>query len=110
MAKPSLIFIGIYGSVVALDRSTGAEVWRTPLKGGDFVTVALLDGSVYAATKGELFCLDPATGRVLWQNGLKGLGRGLISIASADGQQVVLMREKQRRDEEAAAASGAAGA
>ena len=105
MAVTSFIFIGIAGTVIAVDRSTGTEVWRTSLKSGDFVNVALLDGSVYAAAKGELFCLDAATGNVRWQNPLKGLGRGLVTMAISDGQQTVIMREKQQRDEQAAAAA-----
>jgi outer membrane protein assembly factor BamB len=109
MARTSLIFIGIAGNVIALDRGTGQEVWRTPLKGGDFVNVVLLDGALYATAKGELFCLDPVTGNLRWQNALKGLGRGLVTIASSEGQQTVVMREKQQQDEAAAAASSAAG-
>jgi outer membrane protein assembly factor BamB len=107
MARSSLLFIGIAGNVLALDRNTGAEVWRVNLKGGEFVNVALLDGALYATARGELFCLDPATGQVRWQNQLKGLGRGLVTIASSDGQQTVVMREKQQRDEAAAAAASA---
>jgi outer membrane protein assembly factor BamB len=103
MARTSLIFIGIAGNVIALDRTNGQQVWRTVLKGGDFVNVVLLDGTLYATNKGELFCLDPATGSLRWQNPLKGLGRGLVTIASFDGQQTVVMREKQQQDEAAAA-------
>ena len=108
MAQSSLIFIGIAGSVVALDDSTGQEVWRTPLKGSDFVNVALHNGSLYATAKGELFCLDVVTGRIRWQNPLQGLGRGLVTIATADGQQTTVMREKRQRDEAASAAASAA--
>jgi outer membrane protein assembly factor BamB len=107
MARTSLIFIGISGTVIALDRGTGQEVWRTALKGGDFVNVVLLDDTLYATAKGELFCLDPATGNLRWQNQLKGLGRGLVTIAASGGQQAVAMRQKQQRDEAAAAAGGA---
>jgi hypothetical protein len=63
---------------------------------------------MFATTKGELFCLDPATGAIRWQNSLKGLGRGLVTIASAGGQQTVLMREKRQRDEASSAGSTAA--
>ena len=105
MAQPSLVFLGIAGNVVALDDSTGQEIWRTPLKGGDFVNVALQSGSLYATAKGELFCLDPATGRIRWQNPVKGLGRGLVTIAAADGQQTIVMREKRQRDQASAAAA-----
>jgi outer membrane protein assembly factor BamB len=105
MAQTGLIFIGIVGKVLPLDCSTGQELWRTDLKGGDFTNVVLQDGDLFATAKGELFCLDPATGAVRWQNPLKGLGRGLVTIATAGGQQTVLMREKQQRDEAAAAAA-----
>ena len=72
MAQPSAIFIGIKGTVAAIDRATGQEVWRTELKGGDFVNAVVQDGDLYAATHGELFCLDVATGRIRWHNQLKG--------------------------------------
>jgi outer membrane protein assembly factor BamB len=108
MAQTGLIFIGIAGKILALDRSTGRELWRTDLKGGDFTNVVLQDGDLFATTKGELFCLDPATGAIRWQNPLKGLGRGLVTIATAGGQQTVLMREKRQRDEAAAATGSTA--
>jgi outer membrane protein assembly factor BamB len=107
MSQTNLVFIGIAGTVVALDRSTGSEIWRSQL-GGDFVNVTLHDGDLYATTKGEIFCLDPAAGTVRWQNPLKGLGRGLVTIASSGSQQSVVMREKQQRDEAAAAAGSTA--
>jgi outer membrane protein assembly factor BamB len=96
--------IGIAGTVVALDRSTGSEVWWSDLD-GDFVYGALQDGDLYATANGELFCLDPATGDIRWQNPLKGLGRGYITIAASGSQQAIVMRDKKRRDDEAAAAS-----
>ncbi len=104
----SNLFIGINGKVLAIDRATGREIWRTPLKGGDFVNVIFDDGVLYAATHGELFCLDPATGQVRWHNELKGLGWGLITIAPAESQQSVVLRKK-KQDEEAAAAAAASG-
>jgi len=100
----SMLFIGIRGTVVALDRATGQEVWRTPLK-GDFVNVVLLDGVLYATASGELFCLEPASGHIRWHNELKGLGRGLVTIATAGGQQVLPMRERQQQEEAAATAA-----
>jgi outer membrane protein assembly factor BamB len=98
-------FYGIRGTVVALDRATGSEVWRSELKGKDFVNVVLQDGDLYATTKGELFRLDSATGEILCQNPLKGLGWGLITIAATGSQQAVVIREKGQRDEAAAAAA-----
>ena len=79
----TLIFVGIKSSVVALDVRTGEEVWRSKLKGSEFVTV-LWDGeSLVAANAGEVFALDAETGMVLWNNKLKGMGMGLVSLASS---------------------------
>jgi outer membrane protein assembly factor BamB len=108
MSTSGLLYIGIQGHVLALDRATGAEVWRSRLKGSDFVNVVLQDGELYATTQGELFSLDPATGQVRWQNPLKGLGRGLVTIAAPATQQMTLGREKRRQDEQAAGAAAAA--
>ena len=111
MKTSDLVFIGIKGSVVALNQSTGQQVWATHLKGGDFVNVVVRNGTVLASTYGEIFCLDPLTGSGRWHNPLKGLGRGLATIATesnpGNGTAPVLV-EKRRRDEEAAAAAAAA--
>jgi outer membrane protein assembly factor BamB len=97
-----LIFIGIKGSVVALDRASGAERWRTNLKGSSFVNVALESGGViFAATRGEIFCLDPFTGQVYWNNPLKGMGYGLVTIAGTN----ILPMVQQIMDDQAAAAA-----
>jgi outer membrane protein assembly factor BamB len=101
------IFIGIRGDVIALDRATGQELWRTELKGTDFVNL-LVDGDrIISATKGEVYCLDAATGHIIWRNDLPGEGRGLVTIAAASGSTSAMpaFREKQRRDEEAASTS-----
>ena len=97
------IYLGIKGAVVALNRATGEEIWRTTLKGSDFVNVVLDGNRLYATTKGEIFCLDTAKGEPRWQNKLPGLGLGLISIATPAGSQVLSAQEKRQRDEEAAA-------
>ena len=104
MESSSAVIIGISGTVLALDCGSGNEVWRTSLKGSDFVNAVLHDDCVYAATKGELFCLDRTTGAIRWRNGLTGLGRGLVTIASS-GDGTAAMEEKRRRDEAAAATS-----
>ncbi len=109
MAESNLIFLGIKGCVVALDRATGTEIWNTPLKGTDFVNVVLSEAGLYAATRGEIYSLDQATGHIRWRNPLKGLGWGLVTIAAEGGrgnQASAIM--KRRRDQEAAAAAGAA--
>lgn len=112
MPQPAAVFIGIKGCVLALDRATGAGIWRAELRGGDFVNLAIADGDLYAATNGELYRLDTATGTVRWHNPLKGLGRGLITIASPQPGGSAAIGEKKRRDDDAAAAGAvtAAGA
>lgn len=110
MAKTNanVIFLGIKGTVVALNRSTGEELWRLSLKGGDFVNLVLDGENLYATTKGEIFCLNAANGELRWHNKLPGLGLGLITIASTTGNQVVSAEEKRRRDAQTAATAASA--
>jgi outer membrane protein assembly factor BamB len=106
-----LIFIGIRGSVVALNRATGAQVWAAHLKGSGFVNVVLDGDRILAASYGEVFCLNPITGEGRWHNPLKGYGLGLASIATQSNPgngNAVTAAEMHRRDEEAAASSAAA--
>ena len=108
MKTAYLIFIGIKGSVVALNRATGQQAWATRLKGSDFVNVVLQDGAVLASCCGEIFCLDPLTGIVMWHNPLKGFGTGLATIATEHNpgdRNAPVLAEKRRRDEESAASS-----
>jgi outer membrane protein assembly factor BamB len=110
MANSKIIYIGIKGSILALDTGTGRQVWATELKGNDFVSVLVEGEKIFAATCGEVFCLDHQTGRVLWHNELKGFGCGLVSIATDGGAKsdpVVPAAEKARRDAEAAATAAA---
>ncbi len=84
MKTSDLLFIGIKGSVIALNRANGEQVWATNLKGSNFVNVSVEDGRVLAICSGEVFCLDPLTGGALWHNPLKGFGRGLATLATVD--------------------------
>ena len=80
------VYVGIGGSVLALDAKTGQELWRQKINSGaTYTTVALVRGRLYATASGELWCLDSATGTVIWHNRLKGLGVGYVSIAGAEG-------------------------
>ena len=111
MKTEQLIFVGIKGTVVAVDRATGQQVWATRLKGSDFVNVLVQDGAILASCRGEIFCLDPLTGEGIWHNPLKGFGIGLATIATAQagsGNNAAVVAEKRRRDAEAAAAGAAA--
>lgn len=80
--RPSLVYVGIKGHVVALNRITGEIVWKTELKGGSFVQVTRDQEFLYATAKGELWCINPGDGVVIWQNNLKGMGMDIASIAS----------------------------
>jgi outer membrane protein assembly factor BamB len=99
-----MVFIGIAGHAVALDRATGQEVWRTKLVGSDFVTLVLDGADLFAGTRGRLFCLDPASGMIRWRNELKGLGWDLVSVAG-DGAATAAESERRRRAAAAAAAT-----
>lgn len=109
-----ILYVGIKNVVVALRQHDGTELWRTKLKGSDFVTV-LHDGeALFAANSGEVFRLDPESGVLLWKNPLKGLGMGLVSLAtqraSSGGAAEMTSLQKRQAAAAAAAAGGAAGA
>jgi outer membrane protein assembly factor BamB len=101
----SSVFLGVHGEVVALDRSTGQELWRTKLAGGDFVNLLLDQDRIIATTNGKAFCLDAATGQLLWRNDLPGLGFGLVSIATASGSTSVGPLSQKKRQDDAAAST-----
>ena len=104
----SALLTGIKGQVVALDKSTGRELWRSKLKGSDFVNIIADGNLVFAATAGEVFCLDGTTGAILWNNPMKGLGHGLMSLLTAGGEGgKALLAEESRRAAARQAATGA---
>jgi outer membrane protein assembly factor BamB len=102
-----LIYLGVRGYVIALERHTGQEVWRTTLKGYDFVNLVIDGNDLLATARGEIFCLDRATGQVKWNNPLRGMGYGIICIASPNSQ-VALAAESHHRTQAAAAHNSAA--
>ena len=110
---PGLVYVGIRGTVVALDRRDGSEVWRTPLKGSQFACVHRDGDLLFATAGGEFFCLDPKTGAMLWRNPLKGLGLGLTSIAgessstSSSSSTVAAVAAEMQRQQAAATAAAA---
>ena len=109
MKTSELVFVGIKGTVVALSRSTGQQVWSTKLKGYDFVNLVVEGDNVLATCSGEIFCLDAMSGEPLWHNPLKGLGLGLAAIALADKPAGnAALAEKRRRDAQAASSGAAA--
>ena len=113
MKTSELVFVGIKGSVVALNGSTGEQIWVTRLKSSDFVNVVVDEGTILATTCGEIFCLEPLSGGIVWHNRLKGFGIGLATIATErTGQNgsMPVLANKRRRDEESAAAAASTAA
>jgi outer membrane protein assembly factor BamB len=112
MAPSKVIYLGVRGTVVAVNSATGEPVWETALKGNDFVNVVLDGNHLFATTRGEIFCLDPQSGGIRWHNPLRGYGWGLITLAG-DGipqNMTAVTAEKRRRDQQQAAAAGSASA
>jgi hypothetical protein len=92
MPIEQLIFVGLNGYVVALDRNTGEIVWYNDQMKSGYVTL-LLDGDrLIASTNGYIYCLDPRTGKILWHNPMTGYGTAPTSLISVRGQssQVVI--------------------
>jgi outer membrane protein assembly factor BamB len=112
MTQSKVIYLGVKGSVMALDSATGAQLWTTPLKGAEFVNVVLDGGNLFATARGEIFCLDPQSGGIRWHKPLKGYGLGLITIAGDGIPQNIsaTTAEKRRRDDQQAAAASFASA
>ena len=90
-AKTVPLYIGIGSHVVALDTSSGDELWRTKTKSSSYVTVCVIGDRVYAGAGGELFCLNATSGLVIWRNKLKGLGTGLVAFAGAEVSASAMM-------------------
>jgi len=109
MIKSDLVFLGIRGSVVALDKNSGVRVWEVKLKGSSFVTLLVEGNRILAGAQGEIFCLDATTGKTLWHDALKGYGLGLMSLATINGSSdaSVLAAQKVRQEEESSSAAAA---
>jgi outer membrane protein assembly factor BamB len=105
MNVDQLIFVGLNGYAVALDRDTGEIVWSNNQMHSGYVTL-LLDGDrLIASTNGYIYCLDPLTGEILWHNPMRGYGAGApTALVSVRGQSV------QHLTGQAAAAAAAAAA
>lgn len=87
MTVDQLIFVGLNGYALALDRDSGEIVWSNNEMKSGYVTL-LLDGDrLIVSTNGYIYCLDPLTGAIRWHNPLKGYGSGApTSLISSRGQ------------------------
>jgi len=87
MSLDQLIFVGLNGYAVALDRESGQVVWSNDQMHSGYVTL-LLDGDrLIVSTNGYIYCLDPLTGEILWHNPMTGYGMGApTALASVRGQ------------------------
>jgi outer membrane protein assembly factor BamB len=105
MTIDQLVFVGLNGYALALDRDSGEIVWSNDEMKSGYVSL-LLDGDrLIVSTNGYIFCLDPLTGRILWNNPLRGYGAGApTSLVSVRGES------SQTLSQQAAAARAAAGA
>lgn len=109
------IYVGLKAHVAAVDKATGATLWKTKLKSGltagvPFVTLLVDDGKVYAHTYGELTCLDGATGQVLWRNELEGLGYDIASLATEGKMSPSMAVYAAQKQTQARGSGGAAAA
>jgi len=79
----NMVFVGLNGRVVALDRDSGKIRWRwQATKSGSYMTL-LPDGDrLVVSAGGYIYCLDPATGEELWDNPLTGFGVGVAALAT----------------------------
>ena len=86
MTVDQLIFVGLRGYAMALDRDTGEVVWCNSRMHSGYVSM-LLDGDrLIVSTNGYMYCLNPLTGDILWHNPLSGYGTGVAHLASVRGQ------------------------
>jgi outer membrane protein assembly factor BamB len=82
-----LVFVGLNGYVVALNRDTGETVWVNSEMKSSYTTL-LLDGDrLIVSTNGYIYGLDPLTGYIRWHNPMKGYGTGPAALVSVRGQQ-----------------------
>lgn len=87
MTIDQLVFVGLNGYVVALDRENGEIVWSNDQMKSGYVTILVDDDRLIISTNGYIYCLNPLTGDILWHNPMKGYGMATpASLASVRGQ------------------------
>jgi outer membrane protein assembly factor BamB len=109
-----LVFVGLNGYALALDRDTGEIVWSNGQMKSGYVSL-LLDGDrLIVSTNGYMYCLDPLTGTIHWHNPLSGYGMGapthLVSVRGQSSQTQVAQAAAAEAARRQAANSGPHGA
>ena len=93
MTVEDLIFVGLNGYALALNRDTGEIVWSNDQMKSGYVTLLLDFDRLIVSTNGYIYCLDPLTGNIQWHNPLKGYGAGaptsLVSVRGQTSQTVI---------------------
>jgi outer membrane protein assembly factor BamB len=102
-----LIFVGLNGYALALNRDTGEIVWSNSEMKSGYVSL-LLDGDrLIVSTNGYMYCLDPLTGQIIWHNPLTGYGMGAPThLVSVRGQSSQMLIEQAAEQNAARAAHG----
>jgi outer membrane protein assembly factor BamB len=113
MTIDQLIFVGLNGYALALDRDSGEIVWYNSEMKSGYVTL-LLDGDrLIVSTNGYIYCLHPLTGQVLWTNPLRGYGMGaptsLTSVRGQSSQTLIQQAAEAATRSQAAHGGNAAG-
>ena len=108
--RNDVLYVGMKGNVVALDKRTGQEVWRTKLGGYDLVNILVEEELIFAYAKGHVYCLS-FKGQVLWDNGMPGLGYSMALLASyqSSGQDAAVMKHVKAQQAAASSSSSATG-
>jgi outer membrane protein assembly factor BamB len=100
-----LVFVGLNGYVIALNRENGEIAWSSEKLKSGHVSL-LLDGDrLIVSANGYLYCLDPSTGGILWENPLHGYGLGVAHLVSCRGQsdQTFLQHAAEEDDQSSSA-------
>lgn len=80
------LYLSISQHVLALDPTTGQELWRTKLPQASSIVTLLARGPyLFAGLSGYVHALDRFTGKILWSNELKGLGYGQVVMTMPGG-------------------------
>lgn len=91
------LFVGLGKRVIALEKTTGREVWEwtCPRAFGQNVTMLVEEGDVFVSANGYIYCLDGNNGRQKWENPLKGRGVGISSLATTASNNIGELQAKR---------------